>query len=486
MTAAARPAVGQVTGHGLVLPKEPVDETRALAVAYTRYLATCCQRFFAVQSELPAELRPMHERIATLVRQALLRSQRPMLSCFASPMVGTSLQCLGLRQEMEAFRARIDKAAAEMMPHLLLEMALRRLIPDGQSVLWETGAPRLGALRLASVAIGGELVPPAGTTGLRFSASHVAAVGGGVELARLPVEPDAMHRALVENSLDACDWEDVAPESSLATARHSDPTGSGRAEPTVRGPASSGFRFERRFWRTGKVSCFAIIDHNPMAAFEAHPDKAGNHVDLGGRSEQEWVGVLDESFALIERFMPGEFAEMAMMLHAVIPVGYDSERHLSASYREAVGTIYLTLHPSVMIMTEAIVHEFQHNKLNVSTYSTEYLSNAFHPVYKSPVRPDPRPLWGILLAVHAFLPVAELYRRMRDGGHPWSAQPDFERRMSELDLKNHEGMEMLRANGQFTPAGRALFDELETLERRHLVDRAARGLENTPTEIHLA
>ena len=139
-----------------------------------------------------------------------------------------------------------------------------------------------------------------------------------------------------------------------------------------------------------------------------------------------------------------------------------------------------------MTMTEAIIHEFQHNKFNVSAYSADYLNNAFHPLYKSPIRPDPRPLWGILLAVHAFLPVAEIYRRMRDAGHPWAARFDFEQRMSELDLKNHEGMEMLRAHAQFTPAGRAMFDELETLERDHLADRAARGLENTPTEIHLA
>jgi HEXXH motif-containing protein len=184
--------------------------------------------------------------------------------------------------------------------------------------------------------------------------------------------------------------------------------------------------------------------------------------------------------------MPGELAEMRMMLHEVIPVGYDTARHLSASYREAIGTIYLTLHPNVMVMTEAIVHEFQHNKFNVASASIDCLSNAFHPHYKSPVRPDPRPLWGILLAVHAFLPVAELYRRMRDAGHPWAAQPDFDRRMSELDLKNHEGMEMLRAHGRFTAAGRAMFGELEALERRHLAERSARGLPNTPTEVHLA
>jgi HEXXH motif-containing protein len=440
---AARPVFEPVAGQGLVLPKEPVDDIRALAAAYGRYLVACCRRFLTVEAELPAELRPVHGHIAVLVRQALLRSQRPMLACFASPTVGTPLQCVELRHGLEAFRGRIDKAAAEMLPHLLLEMALRRLIPDGQSVLWGHGAPRL-----ASLAIGGELVPPAGATGLRFSRSHIAAVGNDTELARLPVDIEAMRRALVDEV--------------------------------------QGFHFERRYWRTGNVAYFATLDHNPIAEFEAHPEKAGNHVDLGDYSEQEWITVLDESFALIERLMPGEFAEMRMMLHEVIPVGYHEVRHLSASYREAIGTVYLTLHPNVMTMTEAIIHEFQHNKFNVAAHSAEFLTNAFHPLYKSPIRPDPRPLWGILLAVHAFLPVADLYRRMRDASHPWAARPDFEQRMSELDLKNHEGMEMLRAHAELTPAGRAMFDDLEAMESRHLAERAASGLGNVSTEIHLA
>ncbi len=437
-------AIGQVTGHGLVLPNDPLDDTRALAVAYARYLAACCRRFLSVETRLPAHLRPAHRQIATLVRQALQHSQRQMLHCFASPMVSTPLQCLELRDDLDGFRTRIDAAAADLMPHLLLEMALRRLIADGQSVLWEHGAPRL-----ASLAIGGELMPPAGATGLRFSASHIVAVDGRGELARLAlVRRDGMFRALVEEQ--------------------------------------NGFHVERRFWRTGKIAHFATMDHNPIAEFEAHPDKAGNHVDLGGHSEQDWIGVLDQCFALLEEFMPGELAEMRTMLHVIIPVGYHEVRHLSASYREAVGTIYLTLHPNVMTMVEALVHEFQHNKLNVSAHSVELLVNGLHPLYASPVRPDPRPLWGILLAVHAFLPVAELYRRMRDGGHPWAALGGFERRLAELDHKNHEGMEMLRAHAQFTTAGRAVFDELQTLERRHLAERASRGLETTPTEIHFS
>ncbi len=148
--------------------------------------------------------------------------------------------------------------------------------------------------------------------------------------------------------------------------------------------------------------------------------------------------------------------------------------------------MYLTLHPNVMTMTEAVLHEFQHNKINVASDGVDFLANAFHPLYPSPIRPDPRPLWGILLAVHAFLPVAELYRRMRDTRHPLAAHPGFEGRLSEIDLKNHEGMEMLRAHGQFTPPGVALFGDLEVLEQRHLAERTARGLSNLPTEVHLS
>ncbi|MBX3025701.1 hypothetical protein KF840_12410 [bacterium] len=431
-----------LTGHGLALPEQATD-TQALRTAYARYLATTCQQFLAAGEMLPAALRPAHARSAALVRDALRRSQWPTLTCFASPMVGTPLQCLFLRGDLPAFAARIDAAAAALVPHLLFELALRGLIPDGQSVLWEHGAPPL-----AAIAIGAELTPPAGATGLRVSRSHVSAIAGGDEVARLPVERDALTRALAGDG--------------------------------------GGFAVQRCFHRIGTATHLATVDHNPIAAFEAHPDKAGNPVDLGGRPVSEWVDVLGQSLALVERYLPGEYAEMRMLLHEIIPVGFDAVKHLSASYREAVGTVYMTLHPSVMIMTEAVVHEFQHNKINVSAYDAAYLVNAFHPLYKSPVRPDPRPLWGILLAVHAFLPVAELYRRMRDDDHEWARHPDFERRMLEIDLKNHEGMEMLRANAQLTPAGQALFDDLEALERRHLAEHRGRGVDTTPTASHLA
>jgi hypothetical protein len=75
---------------------------------------------------------------------------------------------------------------------------------------------------------------------------------------------------------------------------------------------------------------------------------------------------------------------------------------------------------------------------------------------------------------------------MRDAGHPHAQRPDFLARMDAIDLKNHEGMEMLRAHGEFTPAGKVLMSELDVLCRKHMAERAARGLADTPTESHVA
>ncbi len=429
---------------GLVLPDDPRDEARVVTKAYGRYLLGCGNLFLGLEPHLTPRLRPAYARIAALVQRQLADSatRADMLSCFAVPAVGTPLHCVALHDELPAFADRIEAASAAMLSNLLFEMALRGLIPEGESLLCEGAAP------LASTAIGGELHAPQDTVAWRFAPSHVTAVGHSGELDRLPLELGAMSDAL--------------------------------------GDETCGITYERRFWRLAGGPHFATADANPIAAFEAHPDKAGNHVDLGEHSEDDWVATLDQAFELIAQYLPGEAEEMVTLLQHVIPVGYDDVKHLSASYREAVGTVYLTLHPNLMTMTEALIHEFQHNKFNLSAYQTEYLSNAFHPLYKSPIRPDPRPLWGITLAVHAFLPVAELYRRMRDAGHDGSDKPDFQRRLNEIDLKNHEGMEMLRAHAEWTPAGRVLFDDLEALESAHLADRAARGLDSTPTDVHLA
>ena len=221
-------------------------------------------------------------------------------------------------------------------------------------------------------------------------------------------------------------------------------------------------RVDRPFHPIDADTVLALADANPLAMNEAHPDKQGNAIDLGGRPVDEWLSSLRAALDVVSTYLPDLRAEVRLYVQAIVPVGYFPDRHLSASYREAIGTLYLSLHPDPMTMVEAIVHEFQHNKLNALLELDDILTNPPDATYASPVRPDPRPLHGVLLAVHAFVPVAHLYERMIDAGDV-RARPD---RWREVLRVNREGLEVLRAHARPTLVGQGVMDELERWDAR--------------------
>lgn len=204
----------------------------------------------------------------------------------------------------------------------------------------------------------------------------------------------------------------------------------------------------------------ALADNNPLRSLEAHPDKSGNRLELGEQPVAAWTAALGQAHDLIEQYLPELTREMELMLELVVPVGYDPERHLSASYAEAIGMAYLSLHPDPMTMAEALIHEFSHNKLNALLRNEAVLKNAQAPLFSSPVRPDPRPLHGVLLAAHAFLPVARLYERLEVRQHPFTQSAAFSRRFEQITANNHDAVSTLLEHGDPTEAGRQLLDEL--------------------------
>jgi len=84
------------------------------------------------------------------------------------------------------------------------------------------------------------------------------------------------------------------------------------------------------------------------------------------------------------------------------------------------------------------------------------------------VRPDPRPLHGVLLAVHAFLPVARLYERMIDAGDPEAQNDAFRGRFAQIRKINREGAELLLREARPTPVGRGLLDEIRRWHEHYL------------------
>jgi len=207
----------------------------------------------------------------------------------------------------------------------------------------------------------------------------------------------------------------------------------------------------------------SVHDANPISMDEAHPDKSGNAVSLGGRSLDEWQRRLNEAITLIQQTLPEWYGELSVGLDRIVPVGFEPEMHLSASYREAPGTVYMTLHPDPVTMAEAIIHETQHGKLNLLTWLDAVLHNGYSDWSPSPVRPDLRPLMGVLLAVHAFVPVAAFHARLAEQDHPLSRTRRFEERRLQVLSGNEGGLRILQDRAEPTAMGQKVLDGLVAL-----------------------
>jgi HEXXH motif-containing protein len=231
----------------------------------------------------------------------------------------------------------------------------------------------------------------------------------------------------------------------------------------VEWPPSDGEVADHRLFPQAPRPALGLIDSNPLSMLEAHPSKQGNAVDLGEHDADAWRTALREACHLIALGLPGLFREIHAHLQRVVPVGYDAEKHLSASYLEAPGLVYLTLHPSPLTLAEALVHEFQHGKLNTLRWFDSVLENGDSEWTESPVRPDLRPLIGVLMGVHAFVPVAALHAELAAADHPIAQTPVFMQRRTAVLEGNRSGLATLADLARPSANGRRVLDALVAL-----------------------
>ncbi len=331
----------------------------------------------------------------------------------------------------------------------LLESLRQRAIPAGDRESFERWLRELCLLVLLEMAVQGDLPE------------------GGVEVACQPGGPPKL-RSLTANVLVECappvDTLHFSP--GVLLIRH----GNGERVIDLRadGPADADFesrvRISRPYHRIVDEIFLAEDDNNPCSIFRDHPEQDGRELGLGDRPVQDWLDPLAEAIELIDKFLPLFGEELRLVGRLIFPIGFLPERHLSASYQEMIGTIYMSLHPRVITMAEAIVHEFQHNKLLAAMHLDPLITNAHSDRFRSPVRPDLRPLHGIVLAVHAFQPIAVMYRNMATANHPLSKEPYWRERYQQVLNVNADGTRTTLAHAKATDAGSQLLAEMTRLD----------------------
>ena len=212
------------------------------------------------------------------------------------------------------------------------------------------------------------------------------------------------------------------------------------------------------------------IDANPDNKNHNHPEHIKNGVGIGWWNihEDYWLDLYAEAFSLLRRASPDFAHELDRMIHKIIPLGVTKSMHNSASYSTCIGHLYMSYPVEIempeLAVLEAIIHESNHNKLNLIMKSDPLILNTREEIYYSPYRPDARHIYGIYLWVHALVAVIHLFFHAHVSGiftmnHSW-----LEKSMI-YHMKNALSFRILRKYAKLTPLGQKILEEMEEVHK---------------------
>ncbi len=146
---------------------------------------------------------------------------------------------------------------------------------------------------------------------------------------------------------------------------------------------------------------------NPDIEIDTHPDHKKDHTSntFGSIDSKKWRDLFSCSFTIVQEVSPGFMSEINGLIRKVIPLDVSIGTHNSGSYSDVIGHLIMSYptsmdHPELALL-EAILHEYNHNKLNLILQTKTLVLNDRREIYYSPYRPDARHIHGIYLGLHA-------------------------------------------------------------------------------------
>ncbi|KOU22203.1 aKG-HExxH-type peptide beta-hydroxylase [Streptomyces sp. WM6368] len=176
-----------------------------------------------------------------------------------------------------------------------------------------------------------------------------------------------------------------------------------------------------------------------------------------GSEDVERIG---SAFALIEEAWPELAAEIRAYVRLFVP--YGSDFHSSFTEACLMGAIFLSeaARPftSRQYTAEHLLHEASHLRLMLLLELDPLVTCRDEAVFNSPVRKDPRPLWGMLQAIFVFARITAFHRRAYA-----VTGDDFHRDAQRENAKLlAQGMDEIEAepSTSFTQTGTRLWEQM--------------------------
>jgi hypothetical protein len=189
----------------------------------------------------------------------------------------------------------------------------------------------------------------------------------------------------------------------------------------------------------------------PLARAWAEPlDAHGDVPSLAAMAVREITQALN---ALVQR-LPECAAWASSVTRVIVPLQHEGTERSSGSQPDIPGLIHVAgLHGPVAAL-EALVHESAHHHCTMLEAAGPWVDPDHREMYTSPLRPDPRPLGRVLLAVHALWHMVAFYD---DGMETGLLDPAWSDRRNRLAQQLAAGLETIeRAEPHLTETGRAL------------------------------
>lgn len=178
----------------------------------------------------------------------------------------------------------------------------------------------------------------------------------------------------------------------------------------------------------------------------------------------KWQSVLEESLGWIEQANALLYEEIIGWTTAFVPVVSKSvEVHLSVTFHQSPSIMALSWTPDSTVMSEAIVHEYHHQKLNALMDVTDLMAGAYsEAIYYSPWRPDPRPLSGIYHGAFVFQAVLAYWQDFFRNGVQTYDTARVQQRMHLVSYQTAAALGTLLSEAELTDIGRALVEGMQS------------------------